>query len=121
LRVRAALLAAWRRDAAPRCREVLLACRDKAAFDAARFPSRFKALLEARERLLEGFLRRWRWREVRPSFSSRVACSLSEAFSGDGSGQLHSRPPGFGKSDSDGLLLPPVLHFDSEEKCKLIR
>jgi hypothetical protein len=52
--VRAAFRAAALRLAGERRLAALLACRDSAFFDAARCPSRFNALLTARERLVEG-------------------------------------------------------------------
>jgi hypothetical protein len=56
--VRAALRAAALRLAAERRRAAVLACRDSAFRDAARCPSRFNALLTARDRRGDG--RAWR-------------------------------------------------------------
>jgi hypothetical protein len=58
VRVRAALRAACERHEAVRRRDAVRACRERARCDAPDRPSRFRAPLVARERLLEGRLRR---------------------------------------------------------------
>src|ERR1700733_8559333 len=70
--VRPALTAERCRAAGSRLRAVLRACLDNAFFDAPLRPSRFNALLVARERRADGFCRDL----LRPLLRSRLACAL---------------------------------------------
>ena len=81
--VRTAFLAAALRAALPLLRADCRACLDKAACDAAEWPSRFNAALTARERLADVFflVREWPLATSRFAFS-RVASEVLPFFGG---------------------------------------
>jgi hypothetical protein len=84
--VRAAFFAAWLRLAAPRLCALARAWRDKAAGDAAWLPSRFSALVTARDRVGEAARRG----DVCPCKKLRFACLrvFSEVFPSCGGGSF---------------------------------
>ena len=60
-RVRLAFLAAFRRADAPRLRAQVRACLEREAWDAAEWPSFFRAFEVARDRRADGLRREWLW------------------------------------------------------------